>query len=143
MSCLPSRLQGGCGRFAVAADEEKLMETMRPSFSQDEALLVFRHGVSPRKCGYPDATCKSFRLMKQKVKADLFFPVRLEALAQKWSRHVLYVPDVCCAASLYIKHPQCHLQVWHTGKVTAIAENFEAGKEAIRRVYSLLREFSL
>lgn len=28
-----------------------------------------------QKCGYPDATCKSFRLMKQKVKADLFFPV--------------------------------------------------------------------
>ena len=81
--------------------------------------------------------------MKQKVKADLFFPIRLEALAQKWSRHVLYVPDVCCAVSLYIKHPQCHIQVWHTGKVTAIAENFEAGKEAIRRVYSLLREFSL
>ena len=81
--------------------------------------------------------------MRQQIKTDLCFPVRLEALAQKWSRHVLYVPDVCCAASMYIKNPRCWIQIWHTGKVIAIAENFEAGKEAIRRVYSLLREFSL
>ena len=41
MSCLPSRLQGGCGRFAVAADEEKLMETMRPSFLKMKLFSCF------------------------------------------------------------------------------------------------------
>eukprot|EP00434_Breviolum_minutum_P018473 symbB.v1.2.016296.t2/scaffold1236.1/size130149/14 len=95
-----------------------------------------------QKCGYPDATCRSFRLVRQQLKADLCFPIRLEGLAQKWSRHVLYVPDVCCAASLFLKHPPCSMQIWASGKLTAVAENLETGREAIRRVYSLLREFS-
>ena len=95
-----------------------------------------------RKCGYTDATCKSFRLMKQQIRTDLCFPVRLEALAQKWSRHVLYEPDVTSAASMYLQHPRCCIQVWSSGKLKACVENLDAGKEAIRRVYGLLREFS-
>lgn len=112
----------------------------RPVIALDVAAVLPVPNL--RKCGYPDATCRSFRLVRQQLKADLCFPIRLEGLAQKWSRHVLYVPDVCCAASLFLKHPPCSMQIWASGKLTAVAENLETGREAIRRVYSLLREFS-
>eukprot|EP00437_Effrenium_voratum_P019224 CAMPEP_0181460114 /NCGR_PEP_ID=MMETSP1110-20121109/33173_1 /TAXON_ID=174948 /ORGANISM="Symbiodinium sp., Strain CCMP421" /LENGTH=217 /DNA_ID=CAMNT_0023584653 /DNA_START=28 /DNA_END=677 /DNA_ORIENTATION=- len=70
-----------------------------------------------QNCGYPDAQCKSFRLVEQSAVADLRFPVRLEALAQKWARHVMYEPEVCCMANFYLKHPRSRVQVWASGKV--------------------------
>lgn len=80
--------------------------------------------------------------MKQQVRADLCFPVRLDGLAEKWGRHVLYDPDVTSAATMYLKRPRCCIQVWASGKLKAFVENVDSGKEAIQRVYALLQEFS-
>lgn len=99
--------------------------------------------AEPRNCGYPDAQCKSFRLVEQSAVADLRFPVRLEALAQKWARHVMYEPEVCCMANFYLKHPRSRVQVWASGKVRiAGTQSIETAREVMRRMYSILREFA-
>ena len=81
--------------------------------------------------------------MGQAVVAELCFPVRLEALAQKWHRHVLYEPEVCAHAQFYLERPRCCVSVACSGKVSVFdAATFEDGREAIRKVYSVFREFS-
>ena len=98
--------------------------------------------VFPRRCGY-DARCEKFRLTCQHVNADLCFPVRLEALAKKWHRHVLYEPEVHARACFYLQHPRCCVSITSSGKANVFdAPNLEDGQEAIRRVYSIFREFS-
>ena len=96
----------------------------------------------PRKCGY-SARCDKFRLTGQAVVADLRFPVRLEALAQKWHRHVLYEPEVSPLAHFYLEFPRCCVSVASSGKVNVFdAPSYEDGREAVRKVYSAFREFS-
>ncbi|CAE7250382.1 tbpl2, partial [Symbiodinium pilosum] len=95
-----------------------------------------------QRCGY-DARCEKFRLTCQHVNADLCFPVRLEALAKKWHRHVLYEPEVHARACFYLQHPRCCVSITSSGKANVFdAPNLEDGQEAIRRVYSIFREFS-
>ena len=81
--------------------------------------------------------------MAQAVVTDLCFPVRLEALAQKWHRHVLYEPEVCALAKFYLEHPRCCVSVASSGKVSVFnAATLEDGSEAIRKVYLVFKEFS-
>mmetsp|Transcript_329 Transcript_329/g.745 ORF Transcript_329/g.745 Transcript_329/m.745 type:complete len:267 (+) Transcript_329:78-878(+) len=95
-----------------------------------------------QKCGY-EARCEKFRMIGQSVTADLCFPVRLEALAQKWQRHVLYEPEVQASAFFYLQHPHCKVAVASSGKVSILnAGSYEEAKEAIRRTYHVFREFS-
>jgi len=97
------------------------------------------------KCGHPTAVCADFRFTSAVVFTDFKFPIRLKALAEKWHRHVVYVPDCHSSLVFRLQDPRCSLRVHHTGKVQVSLSGhpgLEAARAALWKVYPLLREFS-
>lgn len=96
-----------------------------------------------QKVGYPDARCLDFRTCRCSVTAELCHPVRLEGVARKWSRHVMYDPDVTSSLFFYLASPRVTLAVTSGGRVTVHGVgHVEEGREAIARTYLLFKEFS-
>jgi len=114
--------------------------------SGDEASirpLARRLARMVQKCGHPEAQCHDLRIIHMKCKADLLFPVRLDRLADRWSHHTLYEPDISSKLAFHIERPCCTLQVASTGKVWLVGCTMLADAQlALRRAYPIFREFS-
>uniref|UniRef100_A0A7S4V7L7 TATA-box-binding protein n=2 Tax=Alexandrium monilatum TaxID=311494 RepID=A0A7S4V7L7_9DINO len=96
-----------------------------------------------QKCGHPEAVCSGLVIRSQQAMASLPFPVRLEDLAEKWQRHVLYEPEVTSTAFFFLKKPRCTIGVTSGGKLAfrGFAHPGEA-REALRRAYPVFLEFN-
>jgi len=94
-------------------------------------------------CGHPDAKCAGFRIRNLQAFADLRFPVRLETLAEKWRRHVLYEPEVTSWAFFRLQKPKCTIGVSASGKFKISGcIDVEFAQEALKRMYPIFLEFS-
>lgn len=118
------------------------------SAAEDPFEEVLRHGARRvarllQRSGYPEAVCEGFRFTSCRAQTDLGFPVRLEALARKWGRHVTYQPDVINSCIFYLQEPRCTFSVKSTGKVIMTGlHSSDAAKVALQKVYPIFREFS-
>lgn len=93
--------------------------------------------------GYPEAKCLDFKAHRLVASAELCHPVRLEAVAKKWGRHVMYDPDVTPGLYFYLAKPRATLKVSSNGKVTLMGiATFEDAQLAVARTHKLFKEFS-
>mmetsp|Transcript_45346 Transcript_45346/g.120250 ORF Transcript_45346/g.120250 Transcript_45346/m.120250 type:complete len:278 (-) Transcript_45346:200-1033(-) len=96
-----------------------------------------------QRCGYPDAKFDCYRLTSLMAKADLHFPVRLDALAMKWRKNAVYEPEMYCGCVFRVKDPLCTLLVTAGGKVMVTGlTSLEDVTEALRKTHSIFAEFS-
>lgn len=112
--------------------------------SEEEGLMIAAKVTRMvQKCGHPDAKCSGLRVAVAQASATLRFPVRLESLAEKWRRHVLYEPEVTSKAYFFIKKPRCTVGVSSAGKLRLSGFRDKAhAQEALRRTYPIFLEFN-
>uniref|UniRef100_A0A7S0ALB8 TATA box-binding protein-like 1 n=1 Tax=Pyrodinium bahamense TaxID=73915 RepID=A0A7S0ALB8_9DINO len=112
--------------------------------TEEQARQVARKVTSiVQKCGHPGAKCCGFQINSFKARANLRFPVRLEKLAEKWRRHVLYEPEVTSSAFFYLRRPRCTIGISSGGKLGLSGmKSLEEAEEALRKTYPIFLEFS-
>eukprot|EP00929_Paragymnodinium_shiwhaense_P039568 TRINITY_DN20774_c0_g1_i1.p1 TRINITY_DN20774_c0_g1~~TRINITY_DN20774_c0_g1_i1.p1 ORF type:complete len:223 (-),score=22.71 TRINITY_DN20774_c0_g1_i1:394-1062(-) len=112
---------------------------------EDEELREAANTVTEviKHCDHPEATCSNFELESCEFTADVRFPIRLEALFKKWSRHMMYDPDVTPLAVFYLEEPRCTASLFHTGKIKLSGvQDEQAARRSMQILYPLLREAS-
>lgn len=95
-----------------------------------------------QRCGHEDAKFADFRVTSILCKADLQFPVRLDALASRFRRNALYEPEFFSNCVFRTRKPRVTYLVTAGGKVMISGLKCMADiNEALRRVYFVFRDF--
>mmetsp|Transcript_27809 Transcript_27809/g.80166 ORF Transcript_27809/g.80166 Transcript_27809/m.80166 type:complete len:274 (-) Transcript_27809:60-881(-) len=96
-----------------------------------------------QRCGYESQVkFADYQVTSIMCKADLRFPVRLEAVATKWRRNALYEPEFYCGCIFRTRQPRVTYLITAGGKVMITGlRKLENIKEALRRIYSVLHNF--
>lgn len=130
--CVVTLGKGGSARI----EKNKLPEDEFRRAARKAAAIV-------SQCGHPKVKCLRFRCFNYQSTASLRFPVRLEEVAKKWPRFVLYNSDICSKLQFKLEQPRCTLSVSCAGTVSLSGyDTLADAQEALRRTYEIFREFS-
>eukprot|EP00931_Biecheleriopsis_adriatica_P052075 TRINITY_DN30262_c0_g1_i2.p1 TRINITY_DN30262_c0_g1~~TRINITY_DN30262_c0_g1_i2.p1 ORF type:complete len:322 (+),score=84.77 TRINITY_DN30262_c0_g1_i2:50-967(+) len=95
-----------------------------------------------QRCGHEEAKFADYKVTSILCKADLKFPVRLEALASRFRKNALYEPEFFCSCVFRTRKPRCTYLVTAGGKVSISGlKTMTEVEEALRRAYFVFREF--
>lgn len=95
-----------------------------------------------QRAGHEEVKFSGYMVTSILCKADLGFPVRLDALAARWRRNALYEPELYCGCVFRTRQPRCTYLVTSGGKVMISGmRTMPEIRDAVKRAYPVFREF--